>query len=310
MLQLNKRFVAFVVAAALAVCAASDRAKADLIVGDSFESYAVGNLAGNNGGLSGGSGAWTGAYTAINANNDANVASGGLAYSNGAINISGGAQHVVLTDLAGPVSGATAIRDGIVVRAFTPQTNTVYFSFLFQTTATVGDDFLQFSLNDDADQFNSASAMMATSYQSRISGNSTTTTASSSTSPVVGMPMLLVGKVSKTNGSTTYNRIDLFVNPSTLSESLASVISTSESFATTLSNFTIRTARIESGDTYLFDALRVGTTWGDVVSPINYAAVPEPSSFALAAIGAAGLAWRRRRRLPAAGVTTTEASVS
>ena len=291
----------FVVAAALAVCAAGNRAEADLIVGDNFETYTTGDLNGQNGAMSGATGPWGAAYTA---NAVVDVATGGLSYSNGAISVDGGSQHVV-------VGGVN--NNSLVARPFTSQTGDLYFSFLFQTTATVGDDFLQFTMNNNAaDADFSAAIIMTSLYQARItSDGSNATTANSAVAPVVGMPMLLVGKVTKTGGSTNYNRLDLFVNPNSLSEPVTIDATVNrDMLITTLSFFTIRTARLDGGDAYLFDALRVGTTWGDVVSPINYAAVPEPSSFALAAIGAAGFAWRRRRRQVAAGVPSTEASVS
>jgi hypothetical protein len=53
---------------------------------------------------------------------------------------------------------------------------------------------------------------------------------------------------------------------------------------------------LDAGDLFQFDALRIGTSYSDVVAPLQTTAVPEPSSILLCGVAALGGAWRYRRR--------------
>jgi len=86
---------------------------------------------------------------------------------------------------------------------------------------------------------------------------------------------LIVAKVYKTNTSGPYNRVDLMVDPEAAGEPETWTISNQGpggSTGTTETAFKYLTfymndERAESVDTFLFDEIRVGTTWADVVVP-------------------------------------------
>jgi hypothetical protein len=122
-------------------------ASSAVIVGDSFETYPTGALAGQNGGLPS-SGSWTSPYSAIST---ITVVNGGLSYANGDIDIQGGTQSASI----GSGNSNTALS-----RSFSPQTGNVYFSLLLRPVnglTSDTDDFLQFIIDDNGDQNNAGS---------------------------------------------------------------------------------------------------------------------------------------------------------
>jgi hypothetical protein len=246
----------YVVVFALAVCLGTAPASAELIFGDNFETYTTGDLNGQNGAMSGATGTWGAAYTA---NAVIDVVAGGLAYSNGAISIDGGTQHAVINNFNA---------DSLLSRPFTSQSGTIYFSFLFRPVSGVSsDEFVQFMMNNDTASATSAAVIMRDHFEARgTAASGSPPSPDSPVVPVAGTTYLLVGKVSKV-ASTNYNRVELFVNPSSLTETSADATATTNIGVGSLGFFTVRTANLAAGDMYQFDALRVGTTWGDVVSP-------------------------------------------
>ncbi|MCA9247753.1 MAG: PEP-CTERM sorting domain-containing protein, partial [Planctomycetales bacterium] len=259
------------------------QAQAARLVADNFDTYTAGNLAGNNGGFEV-NGAWTSAYSSIA---QANVVSGGLNYSNGSINLNGGAQSVALT----------AGSDSAVSRSFSPQTGTVYFSVLYQPVAGFDvSDHIQFALSDDADVNNAGSiGKRSTSNLFARIRSTSDTNGDTGTNAVQGVTNLLVGKISK-NASTNYNRLELFIDPASLTEPGVPDATVNATLGIdTLSSFVIRTAVFDGGDQMNFDLLQIGTTFDSVVT--QPFAVPEPTAAALLGLGLLGLATRRRRRV-------------
>ena len=203
-----------------------------------------------------------------------------LLYSSGELLIDGG--PLALT-LAG-VGGVGANSNNLVSRSFDPQSGTVYFSFLLRTTnLSSEDDFIQLGLSDvtTAEPKISIGAAEATSgtppmlFFVRVptgTGNQAFTS-----SPQIkfeaNTTYFLVGKASKTVAGGGYNQIDLFLNPSTLTEGTPTISKNVASATMTgVSNLIVRTARMESTDQYYVDDVTIGTTYADVVQ------VPEPTT--------------------------------
>lgn len=279
-----------ILAAAAACLALSTTAHATLIAYDGFEGYTSGAALQSNSGGSGWATNWSSAGTVLTVS-----PSTPLTYTSGAITLSGGSR-------AAQVS-TTGTTDNVASRSFANQTGTVYFSFLFRIETGAGsDDFIQFSLNNDTDISNSGSigdlsnVGGANTFSARIGALSGGSTAQSTTSAVGATTFLLVGKISKTTEGN-YNKMSLFVNPSTLTE--PGVVSASQSadagFAA-FSFFTVRVSNLESTDQYRFDELRIGDTWADVVTAS--APIPEPSAWAtLTGAAALSTGLLRRRRI-------------
>jgi hypothetical protein len=98
----------------------------------------------------------------------------------------------------------------------------------------------------------------------------------------------LVAKVSRVSGSTNYNRVDLYVNPTSLTEpGTPTATRTTDSGIANLAYFAIREAFVETADTYYFDEIKVVDSWSG--------AIPEPATLALMGAGLAAVVVRRRR---------------
>src|SRR5687768_463174 len=88
----------------------------------------------------------------------------------------------------------------------------------------------------------------------------------STVAPQADLTFLIVGKASKTAGSNTFNRVDLYVNPtSDVEPGVASATTTAAINAAgtvgSVQFFNLRTARFDAGDEYLFDNVTLATTF-------------------------------------------------
>lgn len=255
-------------------------AEAALIASEDFEGKTLGGLNGQGGG-SGFAGTWS-------ADAQVSVVASTLSYTNGDVGVDGGSKALEAVfanaDIVGNLFSRTLV---------TPQSGTVYLSLLYREVVNpvFGNDFIQVGFqNTDPDQPLASVLRRNGAYQVR-------TGTSSPAGNTVGATVadfsthLLVMKAEKVSGSSTYNRISLFVDPSSLTEpgTATNVVNASGGLST-IGLLTARTAFHAANDTLQIDSLRVGEDWADVVT-----AVPEPSSGILIGLGCLGWALRRRR---------------
>lgn len=290
--------------AVVVITSAATGARGALIAADGFETYAVGSQLGSaNGGYN-----WSGAWrTDATYGATATVQSKSLVYSNGSVYVSGGSQAVRIANVT------TNGQIQLAGRNFASQTGTVYFSFLFladpTTTPVTADgasdgDYSQFGLDNSATGIpnprvsvghNSTTSVNDHSFFARVgtsAGNSTFW--NQGTHFVDGQgnptPYFVVAKVSKVSNAN-YNRVDMFINPSTTTEpgspSAFYYKSTVNSGMADVSEFCVRLSFLESTDRYYVDEVAVGDSFASVV--------PEPATLALAGLGLGGMLLKRRR---------------
>jgi len=281
---MNRRLV--VLAAAVAVSSVVSTTRAATVASDNFESYPTGGVTGQNGGTG-----FTSAYVSDNTA-AVNVAAESLSYSGGPVSSSGGSKDLQVS-AAGTNLGASGVDNGTLGRTYAAQAGTVYFSLLLRTNATANNEFFQVGLanstgGEPALSIGASGASAAAfDFFVRSPGGSQTT---STTVMNPNQTYFLVGKASKVSGSTTYNQIDLFVNPSTATEPATATVSrTGDSTLASLSTLNVRTARFTAGDIFSVDNVTIGTTYADVVP------VPEPAAAGLFALAGGVLLVRRRR---------------
>lgn len=251
---------------------------AAVIASDDFEGKTLGDLDGQGGG-SGFVGIWS-------ADTQVDVVSSTLSYSGGSVGANGGGQALQIA-----FTNADIV-DNLFSRSFdSSYTGTVYLSFLFReiTNPDFGTDFIQVGFENTSP----AQPLVSTlrrggAYQVR-SGTSSPAGNTVGTTIADFDTHLLVLKAEK-NASGTYNRISLFIDPTSLSEpgSATEQVNASSGLST-VGLLTARSAFHAAGDTVQIDNLLVGDSWADVVT-----AIPEPSAALLILLAGLGLLRRRR----------------
>ncbi|MEO0508639.1 MAG: hypothetical protein AAF065_02125 [Verrucomicrobiota bacterium] len=91
----------------------------------------------------------------------------------------------------------------------------------------------------------------------------------------IGQTYYMVAKISKTGGMSTYNQLDLWVNPSVGDSNSPLGTSTGNIQFSEFSAVGFRSVNLNSNDRLWFDALTIATEWEDVVP------IPEPSHLVL-----------------------------
>lgn len=261
-----------VVAAAFLAC---ESVHATLLFSDGFN-YPTGNLGSSDVAPNGNP--WGGGNSHITVN------TGNLTYNN-LSDLGGNSLQVQWASSAGSVTNSyTAVTSG-----------NIYYSFLLNCTAAPSAANYLTALNPTGAPNGSSDALQvniglnAGGYQVglRTAGASTTL---ASTVLSLNTTYLVVAEYSfGGNGTAT-----LYINPTpgNTQPVTADVTLTGNGTVTSFTDLGFKAQNLTSG-TFLIDDTRVGTTWDDVV-PV--AAVPEPSAFALAGIGLAGLMLVRRSR--------------
>ncbi len=177
--------------------------------------------------------------------------------------------------------------DNVLRVGFTAQTDTIYIGFTLRTSAFDGSDFIQFYVNDrtGSSANDSVSAGVRNQggnpYFARV-GTWGNTTNSSSASHDAGVTDRLVLKLSKHNGSSKFNRTDVFVDRT--DELVADATRMGGGSSTSLSQFHVRMYSVESGQSIYLDDFVVATTFDEAAGFTN-AGIPEPVTLTLALAG-------------------------
>jgi hypothetical protein len=226
----------------------------------------------------------------------------------GNANIAVTAGNLTYTGLADPggndltvTSGVAAGSIGAAFNASPITAGTVYYSFLAQcTTLPTANQYLTSLLasgtpNGSADALGLYVGQQTAGSTFRVGirhngSGATYTTGAWATANTVN---LFVVGYTFVDG-TANDLVSLWVNPTPGdSQPVANVSFVGGGAdATGLQNIGFKAQSAATAGNWIFDTLRVGDTWADVVTP-----VPEPSTSALAGLAALGLAaWRRVRR--------------
>jgi len=282
-----RAFLATLGVSALLVAAMAATAGAGLIAYEGFDTYAAGTQVESSSGvgLSGGTG-WTDAWNIVDTYRaNVTVVNQSLSYSSGSVQVNGGTQAMRVTGINNTTGNWVLAGRGVP-----STTGTYYLSMLFYApTVAVDSDFIQMG-------FDTAWANPRTSVGQTNNGSVPAWFARTGTSGSVfatdtvtpADTYFLVAKVSRVSGSTNYNRVDLYVNPTSLTEPGTPTVSrTGDSGIASLAYFAIRQAYVETGDTYYLDEIKIVDSWSG--------AIPEPATLALMGAGLALVIVRRRR---------------
>jgi len=264
-------------------------ARSALIAYDSFESYATGQLESgpdrDPGVTADGGTGWSSSFD-VNDDDKSRVTiedrSGrSLHYENGAISINGGDRSLRL-------SGSRLSSDTLLTRWFPqqPRLAPVYFSFLYVAAIDLeasGSDSFFLGL----DSFPRGPQARTTigserfgfgepepySFVASISrdGNNGVRQTNSDAGIQLGATYFLVGEISSFSG-TNYDRVDLFINPETLTKPASSTLDLAISPGSgidTLSVLMLNAQFTETADAFHFDELRIGSDYTSVVPEVG-----------------------------------------
>jgi hypothetical protein len=253
---------ATIIAGGLALLLNSVPVQGAILHEQDFEALSLGSLSGQDG------------YTAMA---QAQVASGGLTCTNGDVSVAGGAKCVAFSGL--PIS----VNNWVFSRTFAEQSGTVYFSLAMTWTNMKEDkDMLLFALSNDVHTSPVALANSAGVHinfngtfvpgliNGRIRGNTTGDTTATSSGKAGGAnttsPQFIVGCIDK-DSSTNYNRLRLWVNPTSYKEGTPDVAVTRDiGISSGLDTFFFFSGADNQGnETMKADNIRIGTTWADVM---------------------------------------------
>jgi autotransporter-associated beta strand protein len=227
---------------------------------ENLESYAAATQINTQNGGQGFAGPWTVVSARIP---EVTVVNANLSYTAGELSINGGSralQYKATEGTANPLAS----------RPLPSQSGPLYLSLLYQNSVDPdngADDFMQFGFDTTALANPNASIFDRVTFNARavLTGHDAAVT-NPATTPA-GTTYFLVLRVDKVSGSTNYNRVSIFVNPTTAAEpGTPSAVVTFDTTLASISQLAIRRAGQEVGDTYLMDEFRVGTNWSDVIT--------------------------------------------
>jgi hypothetical protein len=255
---------------------------------EGFGDYAAGAQleSGSNGSsgtpLDGGLG-WAGPYDVNNAIKSLvkaeNRSSAPVIYSNGEVTIHGGNRAMRLYDVA---NGAYVWQRPLEIPFDAATGDTLWLSFLFRSnngSPLANRDYFHVGFDDNPQAQNGTPrvGIGVTTIESTFPPNqpfrffakstiSDDTMVFAETEAASVTTYLLVARIAATAG--TYDAVDLFLNPSSLSDPGPPAATTSvDSGLTTLTHCFLRTSGLDAGDAYVLDELKIGESYASVVAP-------------------------------------------
>lgn len=184
-------------------------------------------------------------------------------------------------------------------RAFIQQSGQELFaSFLLRSDSTVAnaepEDIVEFWLNN-------ANTGIGVSGTGQTAGTGFFAVIGSNRSFISGPTFLrgesnlVVMRIAKNDDSSTFNEVDIWVNPGVTEANSPQATVTGQTGISTLSLAGLKQVGLDVNDAFWFDRLTIGTTFADVVAPEN--PIPEPASLGFLGLGTLALLMRRRRKL-------------
>ena len=292
MTRTNHRMIVALVLLALGFAAAQP-AHAVLFARDGFETYSVGaNLDGQNDGT-GWMTAWDAGDTA--AENDTTVQLKTMNDPNG-LSFGGTKAARILPS----PSNVGNDNDLVQRRPLDSITGPLYVGMLLRPESFENDDFLQFQVSNGAEGDNANTLSWGirnttnNPFFARV-GVAANSTNSSTAFATDDTDFLVVAKISK-DANVNYNRVDLYVNPTSYNESEQTPVATRLGPATAisvLSLFNVRINNFDTDDRVFFDNLILSDNFA-----VAAGFIPEPGTALLAAMGLGSLIAGLRRRRP------------
>jgi len=237
-------------------------AQAALLAYEDF-SYGTGLLNGDNGGTG-----WGGSWAAAAG---ASIVDPAIDLSgNRALAITGNNNNMAYRSLASAYSGSEVFVS-MQMQLSSGTLNSNDFAALWFDTAASGahNNRPQIGIKGDISGSNDIFA--------RTNGGSGSFAAGSSIS--AGQSFTVLGRLWKSTGTGNYDRLSLWFNPVANDLATPDAVFSGSAGLSSISMLGFRSANLDSGDTVLVDALRVGTTWADAMP------VPEPAPLTLASCG-------------------------
>jgi len=284
-----------------AICLAPTLALASTIAQETFEGYTLGPLSGQGGGTG-----WTGNWTAPGAVVRADVvdtASNPLVYSVPGGGLINGATRALEVQL----SGAPASQFAGVRTLATPLAQTFFVGYSVRYTSDPTKTFTDWAGGNNTFTLHlGTNATATTVFNFGLRGNTTVgsdefimryatgtpvTGASTGGQLVPGTDYYLVAQLNWDGAAFT--SANMWLNPTytdNVDTPAGDAALTFTAFSNPITSIFWREAVLDPDDVLRADNLTLGTAWGDVV------VVPEPSAFALAALGGLLLLGHSRRR--------------
>lgn len=225
------------------------------VASDSFETAAVGSADKIESG-EGFVGGWT--LHGVG-KTDVTIVEKTLSYAAGDIKIEGGSKALAF-------AASDAAIAMLATRDLPEQNGPVYLSFLFEMVENKGDgnDFFQIGFDGGKSSSPLASVVINGKFYPR--SNTEPGSAPSTGAVKAGETSLVVVKVAKSSDTGQYDSVTVFVNPTSMDESAArSVKQDKPSGMSMINRLMLRKAFTEVGDTFIVDAIRVGSTFESVL---------------------------------------------